>query len=261
MLSFFSRTLRFAILLSLFAYLPLSSLALAQENPNPPKLVLGEDYRETFPPIKLQSDSDVPLEVAYFFWYGCGTCRKIDPAVNLYMKNLPSDVKFIRAPAAFTDNDLWVQHARVFYALEILGVEQKLHERVFMEIQDKGGMDPQGHAMAGLLNLQEFLNFAKNNNISAEDAEAAWNNNRILIILQRTMAFLLNHDVKSVPTCIINGRYVVTVTRKGLGHFFETIDTLLNQERQALAKKATPLPAEDTPPAQETPPAEKAPSE
>jgi thiol:disulfide interchange protein DsbA len=94
----------------------LTSLAPAAAQQPPGVVVLD-------PP--LPTDAKGKIEVVEFFWYECPHCYALEPALEAWVKTLPSDVEFRRVPATF--NDRWNISARVFYALEAMGLLDKLH--------------------------------------------------------------------------------------------------------------------------------------
>jgi len=69
------------------------------------------------------------IELVEFFWYGCPHCFVFDPTLNQWLHTLPADVSFRRVHVGF--QALHRLHQRMFYALEAMGKEAEVHERVF----------------------------------------------------------------------------------------------------------------------------------
>jgi len=69
------------------------------------------------------------IEVVEFFWYGCPHCFVFDPVLENWIKQLPADVAFRRVHVGF--NAMVKLHQRLFFALEAMGKEAEVHERVF----------------------------------------------------------------------------------------------------------------------------------
>ncbi len=91
----------------------------------------GTDYLQ----LKQPAPVDAPagkIEVLEFFWYSCPHCNAFEPLLNQWAKRLPADVAFKRVPVAFQDN--YLPQQRLFYALESLGLADKLHDKVFAAI-------------------------------------------------------------------------------------------------------------------------------
>ena len=72
------------------------------------------------------------VEVVEFFWYSCPHCNAFEPALDAWIKRLPKDVAMRRVPVAFRDD--FVPQQRLFYALEAMGLVEKLHAKVFAAI-------------------------------------------------------------------------------------------------------------------------------
>ena len=93
--------------------------------------VAGKDYTV----LKTPQALDVPagkISVIEFFWYGCPHCNAFDPYLEAWIKKQGPDVVFKRVPVAFRDD--FIPHSKMYYALDALGLSQKLTPIVFHEI-------------------------------------------------------------------------------------------------------------------------------
>ncbi len=72
------------------------------------------------------------IEVVEFFWYHCPHCNHFEPALEAWLKKLPKDVHFKRVPVAFRPS--FVPDQQLFYALESMGLLEKLHKLAFAAI-------------------------------------------------------------------------------------------------------------------------------
>ncbi|MDR0547942.1 MAG: hypothetical protein LBI10_00790, partial [Deltaproteobacteria bacterium] len=63
---------------------------------------------------RLWSPASDQVEVIYFFWYGCPTCKMIDGLVDELAARLPKEVKLTKLPMAFQENPEWQTHAKLF---------------------------------------------------------------------------------------------------------------------------------------------------
>ncbi len=59
-----------------------------------------------------------------------------------WLKKLPKDAQFRRVPAVF--NDEWALDAKVFYALEAIGEQERVHRALFDAIHRQGGVTTKG---------------------------------------------------------------------------------------------------------------------
>src|ERR1700741_3692543 len=86
------------------------------------------------------TDSKGKVEVLEFFWYACPHCYSLQPPLETWLKRKPADVEFRRVPAVL-DNS-WLQLARTYYAIEAMGLLDKLHRDLFNAIHQQKALDP-----------------------------------------------------------------------------------------------------------------------
>jgi len=91
----------------------------------------GTDYLVVDPRAPVEAPAG-KVEVVEFFWYSCPHCNAFEPMLEGWVKQLPKDVAFRRVPIAFRDD--FVPQQRLFYALEAMGLVDKLHAKVFAAI-------------------------------------------------------------------------------------------------------------------------------
>lgn len=91
------------------------------------QFLAGKHYLEVSPRQPTKDPSKV--EVLEFFAYSCSHCSAFEPALDSWQKQLPKDVLFRRIPVAFRE-DL-VIHQQLYFALEVLGLVEQLHGKVF----------------------------------------------------------------------------------------------------------------------------------
>lgn len=97
----------------------------------PGQLLAGRDFQVLDPRAPVDAP-DGKIEVVEFFWYSCPHCNAFEPALANWLKQLPKDVAFKRVPVAFRDD--FVPQQRLYYALEAMGLADKLHTKVFEAI-------------------------------------------------------------------------------------------------------------------------------
>jgi len=112
-------------LLGLASSLPAVSHAQAR------KFEEGSDYLTLDKPVPVEAPPG-KVEVIEFFWYSCPHCNAFEPALESWVKRLPADVSFKRVPIAFRDS--FAPQQRLYYALEAMGLVDKLHAKVFAAI-------------------------------------------------------------------------------------------------------------------------------
>ena len=105
----------------------LSHSSWAQQN----SFVEGKDYFE----LRQKVATDAPtgqVEVIEFFWYSCPHCFQFEPQFAQWHKAPPKGVVVKRVPIAFRED--FAPQQRLYYALDALGLVDKLHAVVFNAI-------------------------------------------------------------------------------------------------------------------------------
>ncbi|MEY3830288.1 MAG: hypothetical protein RIS40_93, partial [Pseudomonadota bacterium] len=86
------------------------------------------------------TDNKDKIEITELFWYGCIHCYQMDPMLSDWVKKLPKDIYFKRMPAIPRPD--WAPMARAFYAMETLGVADKLHIAIFDAVHKDRTLNP-----------------------------------------------------------------------------------------------------------------------
>ena len=161
------------------------------------------------------------VEVAEVFWYGCGHCYTLDPAIESWRaKNKPQAAELVRVPAMW--NDVTRMHARVFYTAELLGKLDAVHSLIFREIHVNG---------AQLNTVDKIAAFFKQHGVSEEEFNKAFSSFAVETKLRGADFLNRRYSVASVPTFIVNGKYKTDVTLAGgEAQLFTLINELATHE-------------------------------
>jgi thiol:disulfide interchange protein DsbA len=108
-----------------------TSLAPAVVGAQGKKPEAGSDYQVLDPRAPVDAPAG-KIEVVEFFWYSCPHCNAFEPILEAWVKKLPKDVAFRRVPVAFRDD--FVPQQRLYFALDAMGLVDKLHTKVFAAI-------------------------------------------------------------------------------------------------------------------------------
>lgn len=145
------------------------------------------------------------VEVVEVFWYGCGHCFALEPAIESWKgKDKPAYAEFVRVPAMW--NDATRMHARVFFTAELLGKLEQLHTPIFREINMKGNQ---------LNTVEKITAFFKEHGVSTDEFQKAFSSFAVENKLQRADFLNRRYRIESVPTVIVNGKYKTDVTMAG----------------------------------------------
>lgn len=164
----------------------------------------GTHY-EKLVPAQPTSVGPGKVEVVEVFWYGCGHCYALDPAIESWKgKNKPANVEFVRVPAMW--NDTLRMHARLFYTAEMLGKLDELHTPIFREIHNKGN---------GLNTVEKITAFFREHGVSTDEFQKAFSSFAVENKLQRADVLNRRYRIDSVPAMIVNGKYKTDVAGAG----------------------------------------------
>jgi thiol:disulfide interchange protein DsbA len=184
------------ILLSLLMFLSFSALAAEPQ--------MGSNFDKTAQVIP--TDNKNKIEVMELFWYGCIHCYQMDPILNEWVKKLPKDVYFKRVPAI--PRPEWAPMARAFYAMETLGVSEKLHTSIFDAVHKDKTLNPADEkAILEWVTLKSGLDRKK--------VEEAFNSFSMNASLNRAAQMFRAAGATGVPSLVIDGKYITSSTMAG----------------------------------------------
>ena len=177
-------------------------------------------YTQIDPPQP--SEAKGKVEVIEFFWYGCPHCYTLEPHIEAWLKKLPPDVEFRRVPAVF--NQRWGHDAAIYYALEAMGLVDKLHRPLFDAIHKDNLRTDNEAALSEWLQKQgvdpkKFRDTLKSFGVQSKTRRA----------VQQTVAY----KIDGTPAMAVAGRYTVSAqqgrTQQGM---LEAVDGLVAKARK-----------------------------
>jgi thiol:disulfide interchange protein DsbA len=175
---------------------------------------LGKHYNRLSPTQPTSSPPD-KVEVAEIFWYGCAHCYALDPALKSWVAGKPDYVSFVRVPVTWSD--VAKTHARAFYTAEALGKIGAMHDALFREIHDN----------RNLLETEDKLRaFFGTFGVDAAAFAATYESAGVQTKVQRADELGRRYRVASVPTIVVNGKYV---TDAGLAGGTEQLFALIGE--------------------------------
>lgn len=188
----------------------------------------GKQYRILKPRIASKA-GEKKIEVIEFFWFGCPHCNALDPSLEAWLKKAPADVAFKRVhihfgteakPEARTQT-----HQRLFYVLEMLGLNAAQNSAVFNAI----------HADHKQLTTRDgILEWAKSRNLDMAKFTAAYDDGFTLSRKMREASALQEaYKVDGVPYFAVDGQYVTSPSITGSeAGFYGALDFLINKTRK-----------------------------
>jgi protein dithiol oxidoreductase (disulfide-forming) len=193
--------------------------------PIPAKWQPGRHYRLLNPSVPTNV-APGKVEVVEVFWYGCGACYMLDPYLESWKKTKPAGAELVRLPVTW--NDGAKRHAKLFYALQALKQDGRLHTKIFDTIH-RGGNGLIARDDAGTLALQR--DWAKANGVDPTAFTNAWNSMSVDVKLRQAEDLVRRYRVEGTPAMIINGKYFTDVTSAGgVPQMLELINALVASE-------------------------------
>ncbi|MBU6211676.1 MAG: thiol:disulfide interchange protein DsbA/DsbL [Gammaproteobacteria bacterium] len=204
-----------------------SAPVLAQQNLPTGKWQAGRHYRVVSPPQATGVSAD-KVEVIEIFWYGCGACFVLDPYLETWKKSKPAHVEFVRVPVTW--NAGAKLHARLYYTLQALKQDDRLHTKVFDSIH-RGGNGLLGRDEGTTLPV--MLAWAKQNGIEEKAFTDAWNSMWVNTRLRQADETVRRYRAEGTPFMVINGKYTTDVgSAGGIPQMLNLINDLANAEKR-----------------------------
>lgn len=161
-----------------------------------PRARVDHEYRLIDPQPAATGDT---VEVIEFFWYGCPYCHELQAPLTEWLKRKPADVVLRRVPALLGEER--VPHARIYYALEMLGELERLHLQVYRSYHlENLGMGQSAVA----------AQWAVRHGIDRQRWLEAYNSSEVTQKIRRAQALTRAHDVRGTPAMVVGGRYLTS---------------------------------------------------
>ena len=192
----------------------------------PAAVVEGRHYMEV--PFPATVETGKKIEVREFFWYGCPHCYVLEPALEKWLKQLPSNAQFVRTPG--TASPAWRIHAQAYYTFEALGEADKWHSAFFKAVQEH---HQEYNDASGI------EKFAVAHGIDKQKFQDAFNSFGVRLKLEKDIQLNQDLNINSVPTIVVDGKYLTSpAMAEGEDNFFQVLDFLIKKAAQERKKPA-----------------------
>ena len=186
--------------------------------------VEGTNYVRLTQPVPVPSNGKI--ELIEFFWYGCPHCNAFEPTLDAWQKKLPDDVAFKRVPVAFSEEP-FVAHQRIFYALESMGLVDKMHRKVFYAIHNE---------RMRLAKPDEIATFMGKNGVDPAKFLEAYDSFSVQTKAAQARQLAQAYKIDAVPAMGVQGRYYITGTMAGGNEKMPAVvDALVQRIRKGAA--------------------------
>jgi thiol:disulfide interchange protein DsbA len=180
----------------------------------------GRDYVLVVPALPQPDPSKIV--VTEFFSYACPHCAAFAPALKDWEAKLPKDVSLDRVAVAI-GRQPWVLPAQLFYALRSMNKSQELDAAVFQAIH----VDRVDFATT-----RQVADWVAAQGVERAAFEAALAAFSVKSFVARGDQLATTARIPSVPTLVIDGRYLVDIDTEGdLDGQLAIVDALLAKVR------------------------------
>ena len=198
-------------------YLFLAIFLIIITSPN----VFAQKYVQISTEKQQESKSIIVYE---FFWYGCPHCYNLEPTMERIEADLDKDTKIVKLPVALRDS--WIPHAKLYYALQQMGKIDEVHNLIFEEI----------HLEDNRLNTeQQMVDFLGKHGIDTNKFMEKYNSFATEARIKKTSNLAKKYQINSVPTIIVNGKYLTSGSYvSSYDELYSVINLLIERERNDL---------------------------
>lgn len=183
----------------------------------------GKDY-VVLSPAKRTSSPPEKVELTEVFMYQCPHCFSFEPFIESVLEDPMDEMNFVRMPAVF--NNVAKLHAQAFYAAQAMGIWDQLHTPMFREIHTNRNLMPTD---------DKLLSFIASQGIDRDEFEKVMKSFEVDSKVRDAMDLNKAYQISSVPTLVVNGKYVTN------GSMAKTNDRLRAIVDYLVAKEAAAL--------------------
>jgi protein dithiol oxidoreductase (disulfide-forming) len=179
------------------------------------------------------------IEVIEFFWYNCPHCNRFEPTLEAWAKKQKPDVVLKRAPVAINpmENFSMPPQQRLYYALEAMGLLDKVHKQVFTAIHE--------HKVV-LDSRKQILEWIPTQGVQLDAFTKTFDSMGVQTKINKVTPTQNAFRLRQVPSLGINGKYYTDGgLAKSMARALDVVDYLVGLERRGAkpAPKAAASPA------------------
>jgi thiol:disulfide interchange protein DsbA len=192
----------------------------------------GIEYAKVSQPQPTETEGKV--EVLEFFWYGCPHCWHLEPLLKKWKETMPANAQLRRSPAIL--GPTWEPLARAYFAAELLGKAEELHEPLFEAVQVK---------KQRLTDADSITKFVATLGLDPEAFKEAYGSFFVDMQVRKTMELTRIFGIDGVPAIVVNGKYRTSASQAGGNdQLMGVVTQLIEQESQmASAEAGAPPPS------------------
>ncbi len=162
-----------------------------------PALKEGSDYMRLDKPAPVDAPAG-QIEVLEFFAYTCSHCFNFEPLLKDWAKQKPANVVLRRMPVGFNASMEPLQ--RLYFALEVLGKLDTLHDKVFQSIHVE---------RQRLVSPESMVDWAVKQGLDKAKFTEAFTSFGVVNKAKRATQLQNAYQVEATPSLGIAGRFLV----------------------------------------------------
>jgi len=167
------------------------------------------------------------IVVTEFFNYQCPHCYSFAKPFDTWSKGLPADVKTERV-AVSIGHATWMPMAQAFYALTAMKAVPALDDSIFAAIHRQ---------RAQLVNEADIAAWLGKQGVDPAEFTKVYRSFSVQLNTKRADELSRSHRLPSVPTLVIDGRYMVPIADNGkFDEQLEVVNFLIEKARQERAR-------------------------
>ena len=163
----------------------------------------GVDYLQLDKPALLEAPAG-KIEVVEFFWYSCPHCNRFEPQLEAWLKKLPKDVYFRRAPVSFRPD--FEPQQKLYYTLEAMGKVDAMQKKVFDAIHIQ---------QQKLTTADDIIAWAGVQGLDKAKFTETYNSFPVATKARKATQLQDQYKVQGVPALGVNGRFYTDGTQAG----------------------------------------------
>ena len=187
-------------------------------------LAAGINYIALPEPLPTEAPAG-QIEVIEVFWYGCPHCNRFQPYIHDWQQRMDEDVVYFKqVPAPF--NATWEVHARTYYTAQALRVIDRSHAAFFNAIHNE---------RRALFSKGRIADYFTEFGVDADQFEQVFDSFGVNARIDSAINTLIQWQINSVPTLLVNGKYKVNSTLAGSeANMIKIMEMLIEREKLLL---------------------------
>jgi protein dithiol oxidoreductase (disulfide-forming) len=181
----------------------------------------GVEYAVLNQPVTTSDPGKVV--VTEMFWYGCPHCFRLEPYIEKWSQTKPDGVVFEQIPSVL--NPGWIEHSRAFFALQMMGETEKVHNKLFnaLHIQRQR-----------LNNVDALAKFVADLGVDEKQFRENYHSFPVDTLIRKNRQKERKYAHEGVPAIIVNGKYRTSASMAGSNaRLIEVVDFLVKKELAA----------------------------